>query len=213
MFLWNYVTFLMIQGILAIWSLVPLPFLNPSGSSQFMYCWSLAWRILSITLHVRWVQLCGSLSILWHCLVWDWNESWPFLVCGHCWVFQICWHIVCSTFTASSFRIWSSSAKIPSSPLALLTVMLPKAHLTSHSRMSGSRWVITLSWLSGSLRSFLYKLPNLLQMSLMGQSLLLRINTIANILHNTANAIAYIYMVPTLKLFFNHYFICTWKFK
>ena len=31
----------------------PLTFLNPawtSGSSQFMYCWSLAWRILSITL-------------------------------------------------------------------------------------------------------------------------------------------------------------------
>ena len=34
--------------------------------------------------------------------------------------------------------------------------MLPKAHLTSHSRMSGSRWVITPSWLSGSWRYFLY---------------------------------------------------------
>ena len=34
--------------------------------------------------------------------------------------------------------------------------MPPKAHLTSHSRMSASRWVITLSWLSGSWRSFLY---------------------------------------------------------
>ena len=34
--------------------------------------------------------------------------------------------------------------------------MLPKAHLTLHSRMSGSRWVITPSWLSGSLRSFVY---------------------------------------------------------
>ena len=34
--------------------------------------------------------------------------------------------------------------------------MLPKAHLTSHSRMSGSRRVITPSWLSGSWRSFLY---------------------------------------------------------
>ena len=34
--------------------------------------------------------------------------------------------------------------------------MLPKARLTSHSRMSGSRWVITPSWLSGSWRSFLY---------------------------------------------------------
>ena len=34
--------------------------------------------------------------------------------------------------------------------------MLPKAHLTSHFRMSGSRWVITPLWLSGSWRSFLY---------------------------------------------------------
>ena len=34
--------------------------------------------------------------------------------------------------------------------------MFPKAHLTSHSRMSGSRWVITPLWLSGSWRSFLY---------------------------------------------------------
>ena len=34
--------------------------------------------------------------------------------------------------------------------------MLPKAHLTLHSRMSGSRWVITPSWLSGLWRSFLY---------------------------------------------------------
>ena len=79
-----------------------------------------------------------------------------FQSCGHCWVFQICWHIECSTFTASSFRIGNSSTGIPSPPLALFVVMLSKAHLTSHSRMSGSRWVITPSWLSGSWRSFLY---------------------------------------------------------
>ena len=75
---------------------------------------------------------------------------------GHCWVFQICCHIECSTFTASSFRIWNSSTGIPSPPLALLIVMLPKAHLTLHSRMSGFRWVITPLWLSGSWKSFLY---------------------------------------------------------
>ena len=34
--------------------------------------------------------------------------------------------------------------------------MLSKAHLLSHSRVSGSGWVITPSWLSGSWRSFLY---------------------------------------------------------
>ena len=31
-----------------------------------------------------------------------------FQSCGHGCVFQICWHIECSTFTASSFRIWNS---------------------------------------------------------------------------------------------------------
>ena len=75
---------------------------------------------------------------------------------SHCWVSQICWHIECSTVTASSFRIWNSSIGIPSPPLALFIVILPKAHMPSHSRMSGSKWVITLSWLSGSWWSFLY---------------------------------------------------------
>ena len=44
-----------------------------------------------------------------------------FQSCGPCWVFQICWHIECSTFTASSFRIWNSSAGIPSPSLAFGT--------------------------------------------------------------------------------------------
>ena len=79
-----------------------------------------------------------------------------FQSCGHCWVFHVCWHIECSTFRASSVRLWNSSTGVPSPPLALFIVMLPKAHLTSHSRMSGSRWVITPSWVSGSWRSFLY---------------------------------------------------------
>ena len=77
-----------------------------------------------------------------------------FQSCGHCWVFQICWHIECSTFRASPFRIRNSSTGIPSPPLALFIVMLPKTHLTSHSRMSGSTWVITPSWLSESWWSF-----------------------------------------------------------
>ena len=88
--------------------------------------------------------------------LWDWNENWPFPCCGHCWIFQICWHIECRTFTASSFRIWNSLAEIPSPPLALFVVMLSKAHLTSHSRMSGSRSVITPLWFSGLWSSFLY---------------------------------------------------------
>ena len=79
-----------------------------------------------------------------------------FQSCGHCWVFQICWHIEYSTFTASIFRIWNCTAGIRSPPLAQFVVRLPKAHLTLNSRISGSSWVITPSWLSGSLRSFLY---------------------------------------------------------
>ena len=79
-----------------------------------------------------------------------------FQFCGQCWVFRICWHIECSTFTASSFRIWNSSTGISSPLLALFVVVLSKAHLSSHSRMSGSRSVITPSCLSGSWSSFLY---------------------------------------------------------
>ena len=77
----------------------------------------------------------------------DWNENWPFPVLWPCWVFHICWHIECSTFIALSFSVWNSSIGIPSPPLALFVMMLPKAHLTLHYRKSGSRWVITPSWL------------------------------------------------------------------
>ena len=47
-----------------------------------------------------------------------------FQSCGHCWIYQICWHVQCSTFTESFFRIWNSSTGIPSPPLALFIVML-----------------------------------------------------------------------------------------
>jgi len=158
MFFWNSLAFCTIQWKLAIWSLVPLPFLNPawtSGSSHFTYCWSLTGRILSITLLV--CEVSAIVQELEHSLALPFfgigMKTDLFQSCGHCWVFQICWHIECSTFVASSFRTWNSSAGIPSPPLFLFIVQLPKAHLTLHSRISGSRWVITLSWLSGTLRS------------------------------------------------------------
>ena len=99
-----------------------------------------------------------SCSVVWTvfciALLWDWSKTDLFQSCGHCCVFQICWHIECNTLTSSFFRILNSSAGIPSLLLALFIVMLPKAHLTSHSSMSGSRWVTTASWLSRSLRTF-----------------------------------------------------------
>ena len=124
----------MIQQMLSIWSLVPLPFLNPawtSESSQFTYCWSQAWRILSITL-LKW-----EISAI----VWQFEHSLAlpffgigmktdlFQSCGYCWIFQICWHIECSTFTTSSFRIWNRSTGIPSPPLALFIVRSTWLHI------------------------------------------------------------------------------------
>ena len=87
---------------------------------------------------------------------WDWNENWPFpvlwpLLCFPNWLAYWVQH-----FHIIIFQDWNNSTGILSSPLALFVVMLPKAHLTSHSRMSGSRWVITPLCLSGSWRYFLY---------------------------------------------------------
>ena len=62
-----------------------LPFLKPawtSGSSQFTYCWSLAWRILSITYTSVWDE-CNC-AVVWAffgiAFLWDWNENWSFPV-------------------------------------------------------------------------------------------------------------------------------------
>ena len=111
------------------------------------------------------MQLCSSFSILWPFFGTGMKTD-LFQSRGHCWVFQICWHIECSTFTVLSFRIWNSSTGIPSPPLALFVVMLPKAHLTLHSRMSGSRWVITPSWLSWVVKIiWAFSVPHLRSMS------------------------------------------------
>ena len=68
-------------------------------------------------------------AVVWaffgNAFLWDWNENWPFPVLWPLMSFQICRHIACSPFTASSFRIWNSSPGIPSLPLDLFIVMLP----------------------------------------------------------------------------------------
>ena len=69
--------------MLTIWSLVSLPFLNPtwtSGSSWCTYCWSLAWRIRSIALlSCEMSAIVCSLNILWHCLSLglEWKLTFP----------------------------------------------------------------------------------------------------------------------------------------
>ena len=103
------------------------------------------------------MQLCSSLNILWYCLSLglEWKLNFSNLVATAEFsrfseIFE------CSSFTASSFRIWNSSTRISLPPLAFFIVMLPKVHLASDFKMSGSRWVIIPSWLSGSWRFFFY---------------------------------------------------------
>ena len=43
---------------------------------------------------------------------------------GHCWVFQICWHIECSTLTASSSHVWT-----------------PKSQHTAEQPLTGKCWI------------------------------------------------------------------------
>ena len=132
--------FSMIQWMLAIWSLVPLPF------ESNLYIWKFSVHIL---LKPRWRHFEHYLAsiwnendwaVVWACLhnapFWDQSESDLFLSCGHWWVFQISWHIECSILTALSFTIWNSWASSLSSRLALFVVILPKIHLTSHPRLS-----------------------------------------------------------------------------
>ena len=147
MFFWNSLAFSVIKQMLAIWSLVPLPFL----SKPSLYFWKF---LVHLLLNPGLEDFYHYIASVWNecdCMVvWtlfaiaflrDWHENWPFPVLCHRSVFQICWHIECSTLTASSFSILNSSDGIPSCPLALFVVMLPKAHLTSCSRMFGSRLV------------------------------------------------------------------------
>ena len=149
MFFWNSLALSIIQQMFSIWSLVPLHFLKPAWTyrnSWLTYSWGLAWRILSITL-----LACEMSAIVWQ---FEHSLALPFFGIGMktdlfqsygtCWVFKICWHIECGTFTTSSFRIWNSSTRIPSSLLALFIVMLSKAHLTSRSRMSGCLFLCIL---------------------------------------------------------------------
>ena len=112
-FFWNSLAFSIIQWILAIWSLFPLPFLEPawtSGSSRFPYCWSLAWRILSITL------LMCEMSVT----VWFSSVQWL----SHVRLLEIPWiaapqRSLSITNSLSSLKLMSIESVMPSSHLIL----------------------------------------------------------------------------------------------
>ena len=74
------------------------------------------------------------------------------------------WSLVLLTFLNSAWTIWKFSVHIMLKPslknfqhyFANMWDEFNCAHLSCHSRMSGSRWVITPSWLSGSWRGFCF---------------------------------------------------------
>ena len=73
--------------------------------------------------------------------LWDWNENWHFPVLWPLLSFPNLLTYWVQQFHSIIFQDWNSSTGIPSPPLTFFIVMLFKAHLISHSRMSGSRWL------------------------------------------------------------------------
>ena len=116
----------MIQQMLAIWSLVPLPFQNLAwtfGSSQLTYYWSLAWRILSITLLALFFTALDFTSITIHIHNWALFSLWLHLsilsgvisplfssgILGTYWPGEFIFQ--CHIFFAFSYCSWGSQSK------------------------------------------------------------------------------------------------------
>ena len=148
MFFQNSLAFSIIQQMLEIWSLVTLSFLNPACTS-----WNFLVRIMlkpsmqdfkhDLT-SIRDECNCSMVSRFFgSSILGNWDEDLSFPVLWHCWIFQISWHNEWKPLRASLFRILNSSARISLHPLALLTAVLLKPHLTSQSIMSGSGGLIT----------------------------------------------------------------------
>ena len=131
-----------------------------SGSSAFskssLYIWKFFFHILlkpslkgfELYLASMWNEC--TCTVIWTffgiALLWDWNENWPFPVLWSLLSFPNLLAYWVHYFNSIIFWIRNNSSGIPSPPLALFVVMLPKADLTSH-----SKWVTIPSWLSRSL--------------------------------------------------------------
>ena len=116
--------------MLAIWYLVPLPFLKAawtSGSSRVTYCWSVAWRILSITLlacemreylirmalHSRgrpvFEPMPVNLAMNWRCVITPMRKPLTCVALKTCTAQQRSWNPGFGSMSNSEMqRIWSS---------------------------------------------------------------------------------------------------------
>ena len=83
-FFWNSLAFFMIQRMLAIWFLAPLPFLKTAWTSKFMVHILLKPGLKNFEHYFTSVWDECSCAIVWAfygiAFLWDWNENWPFPV-------------------------------------------------------------------------------------------------------------------------------------
>ena len=157
MFIWNSLAFAWSSGC---WQLI-------FGSSAFSKTSLNIWKFMVHVLlkpglenfeHykcVRWVQLCSSLSILWHCLSLGLERKLTFSSPVATAEFSKFADILSAELSHIIFQIWNSSTGIPSPLLALFIVMLPKAHLSSHDTVW--YWVECWCYSRRNVKIFKYK--------------------------------------------------------
>ena len=84
MFFWNSLAFLMIQRMLAIWSLLPLPFLKPAWTPKFTVHVLLKPGLEKFEHYFTSMWDECNCAVVWtffgFAFLWDWNENWPFPV-------------------------------------------------------------------------------------------------------------------------------------
>ena len=169
----------MIQSMLAIWPLLLLPFLNPawiSGISQFTYCRSLTWRILSITLLA--CEMNAIVRQFEHSLALPFfgigMKTDLFHSCGHCRVFQICWHIECSTLTCVKVKVKGKSlscVQLLATPWTVAQQAPPSMGFSRQECWSGlpfpSLYLPTLLWSLNCSKNCLFKKGNRIEKKLL----------------------------------------------
>ena len=82
MFFWNSLAYSMIQWMLTVRSLVPLPFLKPAWTSKFTVHVLLKPGLENFEHYFTSVWHECNCVVVWAffgiALLWDWNENWPF---------------------------------------------------------------------------------------------------------------------------------------